>query len=167
MRAVVVYESTYGNTRHIAEAIAEGLGDSSTVDVVPVSSAGSINFSDVDLLVVGAPTHVHDNPGGNGDAGATGGDDLVLEPGVTVSGIREWLTSQRGARGRAATFDTRIEGTTVITEPASQRLANLFSDSQFELVAGPESFLVDDGAQLRPGEEDRARQWGNTLARAL
>lgn len=167
MRAVVVYESTYGNTRHVAEAIAEGLGESATVDVVPVSSAGDINFSDLDLLVVGAPTHVHDNLRGNGDAGTSGGDDLVLEPGVTVSGIREWLTSQRGAKGRAATFDTRIEGTTVITEPASQRLADLFSDSQFDLVAGPESFLVDDGARLQPGEEDRARQWGNTLARTL
>jgi flavodoxin len=166
MRAVVVYESTYGNTRHVAEAIAEGLGESATVDVVPVSSAGDVNFSDLDLLVVGAPTHVHDDAR-KGEGGTTGGDDLVLEPGVTVVGIREWLTSQRGARGRAATFDTRIEGTTVITEPASERLADLFSDTQYELVAGPESFLVDDDARLRPGEEDRARQWGGTLARAL
>ncbi|HYI32670.1 MAG TPA: flavodoxin domain-containing protein [Glaciibacter sp.] len=166
MRAVVVYESTYGNTRHVAEAIAEGLGDSATVDVVPVSSAGEVNFSNLDLLVVGAPTHVHDDAQGTGD-GTTASDDLVLEPGVTVSGIREWLTSQRGAKGRAATFDTRIEGTTVMTEPASQRLADLFSDSQFELVAGPESFLVDDEARLRPGEEERARQWGHSLARAL
>lgn len=166
MRAVVVYESTYGNTRHVAEAIAEGLGNSSTVDVVPVSSAGDVNFSNLDLLVVGAPTHVHDDRQGTGD-GTKASDDLVLEPGVTVSGIREWLTSQRGARGRAATFDTRIEGTTVITEPASQRLADLFSDSQFELVAGPESFLVDDQARLRPGEEERARQWGDSLARTL
>jgi hypothetical protein len=109
---------------------------------------------------------VHDDSRGSGD-GTTAGDDLVLEPGVTVSGIREWLTSQRGAKGRAATFDTRIEGTTVITEPASQRLADLFSDSQFELIAGPESFLVDDAARLRPGEEDRARQWGESVARTL
>jgi hypothetical protein len=35
------------------------------------------------------------------------------------------------------------------------------------LIAGPESFLVDDEARLRPGEEDRARQWGDSLARAL
>ncbi len=167
MRAVVVYESTYGNTRHVAEAIAEGLGNAATVDVVPVSSAGDVDFSGLDLLVVGAPTHVHDDIRGSGDSAGTVGDDLVLEPGVTVTGIREWLTSQRGAKGRAATFDTRIEGTTVITEPASQRLADLFSDSQYELVAGPESFLVDDEARLRPGEEDRARQWGDSLARAL
>jgi Flavodoxin domain len=166
MRAVVVYESTYGNTRHVAEAIAEGLGNSATVDVVPVSSAGDVKFSNLDLLVVGAPTHVHDGAKGSGD-GTTVSDDLVLEPGVTVSGIREWLTSQRGAKGRAATFDTRIEGTTVITEPASERLADLFSDSQFDLVAGPESFMVDDDARLRPGEEERARQWGDSLARTL
>lgn len=166
MRAVVVYESTYGDTRPVAEAIAEGLGGSATVDVLPVSGARDVNFSDLDLLVVGAPTHVHDEPRGSG-SGTSVGDDLVLEPGVTVSGIREWLTSQRQARGRAATFDTRIEGTTVITEPASERLADLFSDTQFELVAGPESFLVDENARLRPGEEERARQWGDTLARTL
>ena len=53
MSAVVVYESVYGNTRAIAEAIADGLGGAS---VVPVSRAG---VPEADLLVVGGPTHMH------------------------------------------------------------------------------------------------------------
>jgi hypothetical protein len=86
---------------------------------------------------------------------------------VTVSGVRQWLSSLRRTSGRAATFDTRVKGLSVITEPASDRLAGLLTDSGFQLVGGPESFLVDDGARLLAGEEDRARQWGNELARSL
>lgn len=165
MRAVVVYESTYGNTRHVAEAVAEGLGDAADVTVVAVSDAGGVPITDADLVVVGAPTHVHDDP--QGVAGTSASDDLVLEPGVTVSGVRQWLSSLRRTSGKAATFDTRVKGLSVITEPASDRLASLLTDSGFQLVGGGESFLVDDGARLLPGEEDRARQWGNNLARSL
>jgi menaquinone-dependent protoporphyrinogen IX oxidase len=35
MRALVVYESMYGNTHRIAEAIGEGLAEVYRVDVVP------------------------------------------------------------------------------------------------------------------------------------
>jgi flavorubredoxin len=167
MRALVVYESTYGNTRHVAEAIAEGLGRSATVDVVPVTDTGTVDLAGVDLVVVGAPTHVHDEPHGAGDAGTTVSDDLVLEPGVTVAGIRQWLTTLRGVNASAATFDTRIEGVKVITEVASERLAEVLAESGFPAVTESMSFLVDNNARLHPGEEERARSWGEALARNL
>jgi len=59
MRAVVVYESMYGNTHQVAEAIGAGLRSSFEVSVVPVSEAGPAVLADADLLVVGGPTHVH------------------------------------------------------------------------------------------------------------
>ena len=59
MRAIIVYESMYGNTRHIAEAIARGIDDSGTVRVVPVSAAEAVSLANFDLVVVGGPTHVH------------------------------------------------------------------------------------------------------------
>ena len=118
-----------------------------------------------DLVIVGAPTHVHDEPHGVGDTGTTVSEDLVLEPGVTVAGIRQWLTTLRGVNAQAATFDTRIEGVKVITEVASQRLADVLVESGFEAVTESESFLVDDKARLHPGEEERARNWGEALGR--
>ena len=59
MKAVVVYESLYGNTHAVAEAVAEGLRERAEVDVSPVEDSSSGVVEDADLLVVGGPTHVH------------------------------------------------------------------------------------------------------------
>ena len=56
MRAVVIYESMYGNTRAVAEAIASDLSPMD-VTVLPVGSADASTVADADLLIVGAPTH--------------------------------------------------------------------------------------------------------------
>lgn len=53
MKAAVVYESMYGNTHRIAQAIAEGLA--TATEVVSVYAVGRIDFSGLDLLVVGDP----------------------------------------------------------------------------------------------------------------
>jgi menaquinone-dependent protoporphyrinogen IX oxidase len=59
MRIVVVYESSYGNTHLIADAVAEGLRAGNDVEVVPVSEASQELITNADLVVVGGPTHVH------------------------------------------------------------------------------------------------------------
>ena len=59
MRAVVAYESMFGNTRQIADAIGTGLVDGCVVSVIPVAQAGPDQIKDADLVVVGGPTHVH------------------------------------------------------------------------------------------------------------
>src|SRR5579884_3673556 len=56
MDALIVYESMYGNTRAIAEAIAEGYGEGASAR--PVRDAG-VPPGDLDLLVVGGPTQIH------------------------------------------------------------------------------------------------------------
>ena len=53
MRAVIVYESMYGNTRAVAETVAAELGGSA----VSVADASADDLAGADLLVVGAPTH--------------------------------------------------------------------------------------------------------------
>src|SRR5690242_5875846 len=59
MRALVVYESMYGNTQVIAGNIADGLRGDYAVTLVPVAEATWDLVTDADLLVVGAPTHMH------------------------------------------------------------------------------------------------------------
>ena len=59
MRALVVYESMYGNTHVVAQHIADGLRPTFEVDVVPVGEATPERVAVADLVVAGGPTHAH------------------------------------------------------------------------------------------------------------
>lgn len=107
MRAVVVYESMFGNTGEVAEAIAEGLRTHMSTDVVEVGHAGAAAAVDVDLLVVGAPTHALglSRASTRAQAAAQAGG-AVVSAGI---GLREWLGGLAASRGiAAAAFDTRL-----------------------------------------------------------
>ena len=56
MRALVIYESMFGNTQQVAQAIGEGLALILSADVVEVGHAPATVPVDVSLLVVGGPT---------------------------------------------------------------------------------------------------------------
>jgi hypothetical protein len=168
MRAIVVYESMYGNTRHIAEAIARGIDDSGNVRVVPVSGAEAVSLADFDLVVVGGPTHVHGMSRAStrhaaDDAATASVGDLVMEPDATSEGVREWLAALPGMTGRAAAFDTRLDAAPLLTGRASKGIAKMLRSAGFELAAQPESFLVDKDTHLLAGEEQRAQVWGAGL----
>jgi Flavodoxin domain len=169
MHALVVYESMYGNTRHVAEAIARGIDDSGTVRVVPVSLAEAQTLADFDLVVVGGPTHVHGMSRAStrqaaGDAATASAGDLVMETDSTSEGVREWLASLSRMTGRAAAFDTRLDAAPLLTGRASKGIAKMLRAAGLELVLEPESFLVDKDTHLLAGEEQRARAWGARLA---
>src|SRR5665213_3759470 len=85
MRGLVVYESMFGNTRQIAEAVADGLKGSMDIEVLHADSVPGEGLGDLDLLVVGAPTHVRGMPRPGTRKGAPDnmsrpGSSLVLEP---------------------------------------------------------------------------------------
>lgn len=56
MRALVVYDSTYGNTENVARAVADGLGGHHCVRLLRVGFAQASDLSTIDLLVLGGPT---------------------------------------------------------------------------------------------------------------
>ena len=168
MNAVVVYESVYGNTRGIAEAVAEGLGGA---DVVPVHAASDVDR--VELLVVGGPTHMHGLATKRSRQMAVeavredGG--VHVEPGAAEEpGLRAWLRELPPADGaRAAAFDTRLDRSPWLTGVASRGIAKRLRARGYEVLA-TESFLVEDSeGPLEEGERDRARQWGVELARSV
>src|SRR5262245_5868868 len=108
MRALVVFESAFGNTEKIARAIEEGLTSVVPTRAVEVGGAPLEIDDDVDLLVVGGPTQAlsMSRPGTRRKA-AEQAEHGVMSKGI---GIREWLAAVRGPIPRlAVTFDTRFK----------------------------------------------------------
>jgi hypothetical protein len=170
MRVLVVYESMYGNTRTIAEAIGSGLG--AETDVVPVREVSPERVAAADLLVVGGPTHIRGMSRASSrkaarDAASKPESTLTLEPGTDGIGLREWFASLGTLSCRAAAFDTRVNVPAVFSGRAAPRIAGLLRRHGAQLVAPPHSFLVDKQNRLLDGEHVRAREWGEDLAKAL
>ncbi len=173
MRAVVVYESMFGNTHAIADAIGKGLGQGlepvDNVVVVPVAEASRERLGDADLLVVGGPTHFHgmSRTGTRKGAGATARNpknDLVLDRDAQGPGVRDWLRSLGHGHTKVAAFDTRYKGPAVLRGSASKPMGRKLRKHGFEMVATPESFFVTLKNHLQPGEEARAQEWGKRVA---
>jgi hypothetical protein len=168
MRALVVYESMFGNTRDVALAIADGIGTHMEIEVTEVGMAPTILPTDIALVVVGGPTHAHGltTPKSRADAARRAGDALVSRS----NGISEWLADLRpGAATVAAAFDTRIKGPGLLWGSAAKGAAKRLRSAGFRLAADPESFLVDGPTgplvnRLVAGEAERARAWGAALA---
>lgn len=172
MRAVVVYESMYGNTHLIADAIGAGLSTAFDVRVVPVSTAWPEVIADADLVVVGGPTHVHGMSRASTRKAAVqaankpvGG--LKVEPDALGPGLREWFGWLGRYPVRAAAFDTRMHGHATLTGRAAKGIARRLREHGFDVVAEPESFLVTKQDRLEPQEQDRARDWGTKLAAGI
>jgi Flavodoxin domain len=168
-RVLVVYESIYGNTRAVAEAIAEGLAPLGSVEVRSVFDPGDSGADAVDLLVVGGPTHMHGITSSFSrkaavQAGEEDGAEIV--PGARDGrGLRKWLGQLSGKGRKAAAFDTRIDRSPTLTGAASRSIARRLHGRGFELVADRESFFVEDSeGPLAEGELERARSWGAKLA---
>ena len=169
MKVVVVYESMFGNTKTIAEAIAEGLGEAGevavgTVDDLPPEVVGAAG-----LLVVGGPTHAHGMA--RADARRTVAKDAsYAEYGPVLAGqesLRGWLERLPTGQAMAAAFDTRFAKPRWLTGSAATKIAQRLGRKGYQLV-GTESFFVQGpGGPLADGERDRAAAWGRALAAKL
>jgi len=169
MRAMIIYESMFGNTHAIADALAKGLEPLDNVVVVPVGEAGRERLDDADLLVVGGPTHFRgmSRPRTRKWAAATAqkpNNDLVLDHDAQGPGVSDWLRSLGHGDTKFAAFDTRFKGPAVLRGRASRAISRKLRKHGFEMVAKPESFFVTLENHLQPGEEARAQEWGKRLA---
>jgi len=169
MKTVIVYESMYGNTRAIADAIGRGLGPENETLVVPVAQARPELLAGADLVVVGGPTHIHgmsraSTRKGAAQAARKPGSRLTMDPGAEGPGLRDWFAALGQTGTAAAAFDTRLEGLGTFTGRASKGIARLLRRHGFTMAAKPESFLVTKDNHLRTGEQDRAWKWGHELS---
>jgi len=161
MRALVVYESMYGNTHVVASNIADGLRATHEVTLVPVAGATADLVAEADLLVVGGPTHMHglSSPASRrmaAQAAAKPASGLSLDPDACGPGLRDWLRGLGPGIGTAhalvAAFDTRINGVPAFTGAASRGIGKLLKRHGYRLIAAPESFLI--------GQQNAARRRG-------
>lgn len=143
MRSVVYYASRSGNTRHVAEAVAEGLRHAGEAEVFSVDE-GPAGISDgIDLMVVGGPTEAH---------------------GVTQPMV-EFLDRMPTLRGTlaVAAFDTRLHWPRWLSGSAAEGIAHRLQAAGGHLVAAPESFVVSMKPEIDPEELARAQAWGASL----
>jgi menaquinone-dependent protoporphyrinogen IX oxidase len=172
MRALVVYESMYGNTHLIASNVADVLRGTYDVTLVPVGEATADLIAGADLLVVGAPTHMHGMSTASSrqtarKAAAKPDSGLTLDPDAGGPALRDWLGGLAGGNRLAAAFDTRLAGSPMMTGRASRRISKLLTRHGYRLIVPPQSFVVTRLNTLADGESSRARRWGETLAAAV
>jgi hypothetical protein len=178
MRVAIVYESIFGNTREVAESVADGIRAAApeaevTCTAVPFADP---ELAEADLLVLGAPTHALGLPSERTRRmwlrredveSGRGREGHPLEPGAAGPALRDWLDAvPRRTHGRAAAFDTRLDKR--LAGGAAPRLTRRLSRHGYEVVGGPVGFVVGDmEGPLRSGELDRAERWGAGLVRQL
>ena len=146
MRALVVYDSVYGNTEKIAEAIG-GAIIGGEVRVLRAGEVGPPELENISLLVVGAPT----------------------QGGRATPAIRDFLdrVSKAEINGLdAAAFDTRVASRVAkIFGYAAGKIAGSLKKKGANLVADPEGFFVEGKeGPLTEGELERAAAWGKGLS---
>ena len=178
MRSVVVYESMYGNSHRVADLIGSALEEFGTVSVVPVCEATDELVASAELVVVGGPTHAHSLSTRTSRASALESAKksdikhpdapLSMDPHWQDIGIRDWLRTSAPGHGQlAAAFDTRLQARAVLTGRASRVISRRLARHGYELIAEPESFLVDSQTRLLDSEAQRATHWAKGLATSI
>jgi hypothetical protein len=165
MRAIIVYESLWGNTEKIAQAIGRGLDPTLAVDLV-TSDAAPDSLEGYDLVVVGGPTHAFSM------TRAATRDEAALHhsaPHNPARGIREWIEGLAPVTSppRAVTFDTRVDSPRLPGSAAKAARHELRSLG-FDVTTKPHSFRVHGyEGPLVDGELARAEEWARGIAGSL
>jgi len=147
MNALVIYDSVFGNTEKIAQAIAAALG----TQAIPVSQADAGQLTGLDLLVVGSPTR-------------------GFRPTEGISKLLNGLSKNHLIGMRVAAFDTRIVLEEIDSKAlrflvdkggyAASTIAKTLAKKGGQLAAPGEGFYVTgEQGPLKDGELERAAAW--------
>lgn len=163
MRALVVYESMFGNTAKVAREVAEGLSAHADVELRSVADAPVEPDESIDLVVVGGPTHAFSlsHPATRAEARRQGAGAAADGP-----GLREWLDGLHAGshHPQVAAFDTRVTKVRRIPGSAARRATTVVRRLGYAVAERPESFFVEDvDGPLAEGELARARAWGDRI----
>ena len=156
MKVLVIYDSVFGNTEQIAQAIGNALGSQEDVEILGVSNVKPEQLTGLKLLIVGSPTR-------------------QFRPTAAINNLLKRIP-KNGLKGvKVAAFDTRftmsaIEESRVLpffvrlfgyaAKPISDRLKK----KEGELIIPPEGFFVEGvEGPLKEGELERAADWAKQI----
>ena len=164
MKAVVVYESLWGNTAAVARAIAEGIGPQA--QALCTDEASTDVVAGADLVVAGAPLLGFTLPTDKmRDGIRTNPGRPPAPPDLSHPSLRSWLEALPAGSGRFAAFETRLR---LSPGSATADIARGFERAGYRQVAEVQRFLVKGKfGPLRDGELDKARRWGAELANVM
>jgi flavodoxin I len=144
MKALVIYDSLYGNTEKIAKAIGGVI--KGEVKVLPVAEANATELKSLDLLIIGSPTQ--------------GGNATKLMQ-AFMGNIPE--TALKGVK--VATFDTRYaSGWAKIFGFAASRMAKYLKTRGITVVSSEAFVVTGVKGPLKEGELERAAAWAKTIS---
>jgi hypothetical protein len=161
MKAVVVFESLWGNTAAIAHAIADGIGPGARC--LTTNEASREAIADADLIVAGAPV-LGFRLGSDQIRAAIARDEANAPkpPDLSHASLRSWLERLPEGTGKSAAFETRIWWS---PRGATGDIQTRLERAGYHTIAKPQKFVVADKyGPLRDGELERAREWGQELA---
>jgi flavodoxin len=155
MKILVVFDSVFGNTEKVAQAIAANLGPAESVEIQRAGAVLPEQLTGAGLLVVGSPTR-------------------GFRPTEAVAELLKRIPSNALKGIRVAAFDTRFKadeldsaGVRFIVKTggyAAKRIAEKLKRSGGNLIAPPEGFFVEDTeGPLKAGELERAASWAAAL----
>jgi len=155
MKALVIYDSVFGNTEKIARAIANALGSQVVVEILKANKAAPEQLTELDLLVVGSPTR-------------------GFRPTEAVTGLLKQIRSKALKEAKVAAFDTRFKadeldsaGLRFLVKTggyAAKRIAAQLKKAGGKLIVPPEGFYVEGTeGPLKAGELERAADWAKSI----
>ena len=158
MKTALLYDSAYGNTEKIAQAIGQALGTQEEVAVLRIGEVNQAQLAGLKLLIVGSPTQ-------------------RLRPTIPTSNLLKMLAGNSLKGVKVAAFDTRltvqeIEKIRVLAffvrlfgGYAAPVIAKGLQKKGGELIAPPEGFYVEGmEGPLVDGELERAAAWARQIS---
>jgi len=164
VKAIVVYESMWGNTAAIARAIAEGIGEDTPA--LSTAEATAEALEGVDFIVAGSPVIAFQLPTEKARANLGAYETKApTPPDRSHPALRTWLDALEPGSGHAAAFESRIWWS---PRGATGTIEKKLAARGYKAVAPAERFVVESAyGPLKDGELERAREWGALLATAV
>ena len=159
MKVLIVYDSVFGNTEQIAQAIGNSLGSKENVEILRVSEVKPEQLIGLELLIVGSPTR-------------------VFKPTKAIMNFLNKIPLNVLKGVKVAAFDTRISTADVNSRLlnilvklfgyAAKPIAYKLEKKGGSLIIPPEGFFVKDSeGPLKDGELERAADWAKSIMKTL
>lgn len=160
MKALVIYDSQFGNTKKIAQTIAEGLSSEGEVEARHIGDIQADELRGLGVLILGSPTQRFRPTEGTKDFVKAIERDILSN--IRVAAFDTRLTEEEIEKTGILAFFVRIFG--YAAKPIGDRLVKKGG----VLILLPEEFYVDGiEGPLLEGELDRARSWGEEINHAV